>query len=253
MDGESGALPARGDPDIRRWRDGRHGMMAIPVTKRVRAERTRTQILQAAERRFATLGFADTRLEDVGEDAGVGRSAVLYHFRDKRQLYEAVLDAVFGGFLEVIQPALTGTGTLPARIEASVAASIDWVARRPTAAYIALREAASTDPEFRQRVRRRTIPLLRLVTRIFEEGRHTGALRPTSADALHFSSAIVGATMFYIAALPAFGGDLPYDPLAPEQIDAHKRDVIQIARRLLGIDSPRRLQPAPRRAARGRK
>ena len=43
-----------------------------------RAERTRGQILEAA-----------------GQDVGIGRSAVLYHFKDKKLLYRAVLDDLF--------------------------------------------------------------------------------------------------------------------------------------------------------------
>jgi TetR/AcrR family transcriptional regulator len=208
--------------------------------KRAQAERTRAQILQAAERRFALLGFADTRLEDVGEEVGIGRSAVLYHFRDKRQLYRAVLDDVFGGFIDAVRAPLTGAGALPERIEAAVIASIDYGSRRPTAAHIALREAATTNSEFRDRIRRRTGPAMQLLQEMFDKGRRSGVLDPIRSDAFHFVSAIAGATMFYIAALPAFTGDLPYDPLAPEQFEAHKRDVIQVARRLLGIGKPRR-------------
>jgi TetR/AcrR family transcriptional regulator len=208
--------------------------------KHAQAERTRAQILQAAERRFAILGFADTRLEDVGEEVGIGRSAVLYHFRDKRQLYRAVLDDVFGGFIDAVRAPLTGAGALPERIEAAVTASIDYGSRRPTAAHIALREAATTNSEFRDRIRRRTGPAMQLLQGMFDQGRRAGVLDPIRSDAFHFVSAIAGATMFYIAALPAFTGDLPYDPLAPEQFEAHKRDVMQVARRLLGTGRSRR-------------
>jgi TetR/AcrR family transcriptional regulator len=231
--------------------------LTIPApSKREQARYTRAQILQAAERRFAILGFADTRLEDVGEEVGIGRSAVLYHFRDKRHLYRAVLDDVFGGFIGAVQTPLTGPGTLPERIEAAVTASIDYGRRRPTAAHIALREAATANSEFRERIRRRTGPAMQLVQDLFDEGRRSGVLDPIRSDAFHFVSAIAGATMFYIAALPTFTADLPYDPLAPEQFEAHKRDVLQIARRLLGIGGlhllrsgrSKRARPSRRRA-----
>jgi AcrR family transcriptional regulator len=231
---------------------GRPPAVAAP-DKREQAECTRGQILHAAERRFAMLGFAATRLEDVGEEVGIGRSAVLYHFRDKRELYRAVLDDVFGGFIDAVRAPLTGAGTLPERIEAAVTASIDYGRRRPTSAHIALREAATTNSEFRDRIRQRTGPAMQLLQGLFDKGRRAGVLDPIRPDAFHFVSAIAGATMFYIAALPTFTSDLPYDPLAPEQFEAHKRDVLQIARRLLGIGGPRLLRPAhTRRASRPR-
>jgi len=232
----------------RRGTAGRAPAVTAPG-KRAQAECTRAQILQAAERRFAILGFADTRLEDVGEEVGIGRSAVLYHFRDKRQLYRAVLDDVFGGFIDAVRAPLTGAGTLPERIEAAVTASIDYGSRRPTAAHIALREAATTNSEFRDRIRRRTGPAMQLLQGMFDKGRRTGVLDPIRSDAFHFVSVIAGATMFYIAALPTFTSDLPYDPLAPEQFEAHKRDVLQIARRLLGVVGPRLLRRTQSRKA----
>ena len=59
------------------------------------------------------------------------------------------------------------------------------------------------------------------------------------AQAMSTVSAVAGATLFYIAALPTFVADLPYDPLSPEPLEAHKRDVLDITRRLLGIRGPR--------------
>ena len=52
--------------------------------RRRQADRTRSQILVAAARHFAERGFAAARLEDVAGEVGIGRSAVLYHFKDKR-------------------------------------------------------------------------------------------------------------------------------------------------------------------------
>jgi len=52
-------------------------------------------------------------------------------------------------------------------------------------------------------------------------------------------STIAGATLFYVAALPTFVGELPYDPLSEEPLAAYKRDLLDITRRLLGIRGPR--------------
>jgi hypothetical protein len=52
-------------------------------------------------------------------------------------------------------------------------------------------------------------------------------------------STITGSTLFYVAALPSLVAELPYDRLSTEQLDAHKRDLLEITRRLLGIRGPR--------------
>ncbi len=215
--------------------------MMSTARPRSKAERTRAEILAAAERRFAERGYAGTRLEDVGADVGVGRSAVLYHFKDKRQVYRAVLDDLYGEALDAVRRALAGPGSIAQRIERAVAIVVDYVAERPAAAQIALREAASTDPEIRAEVRARSVPVLELVTTILEEGQRAGVLRPVRPDALHFVSALTGTLLFYVAALPTFVAELPYDHLSVDQMAGLKRDLLEITRRLLGIGGPRLL------------
>jgi AcrR family transcriptional regulator len=213
--------------------------MTASPRRQKQAEATRTQILEAAALRFAERGFGGTRLEDVGEDVGIGRSAVLYHFGDKRLLYRAVLEGLFGELLAELRTPLMAAGTLAERLEAATGAFVDFMGRHPTAARLSLREAVSPDPGIREELQNQSRPFLTLLDMIFEEGERSGAFRPMCSDPLHFLSTIVGSTLFYVAALPTFVGDLPYDLLSEEQLEAHKRDVLDITRRLLGIRGPR--------------
>ncbi len=66
------------------------------------AERTRTAILNAAERVFLAKGVADTSLEDIAAAAKVTRGAIYWHFKNKEDLFEAMhirvklpIDALF--------------------------------------------------------------------------------------------------------------------------------------------------------------
>lgn len=56
------------------------------------SEATRAALLEAATRRFATLGFAGTSLEDVAADIQATRGAVYHHFSSKKALFEAVFE-----------------------------------------------------------------------------------------------------------------------------------------------------------------
>jgi hypothetical protein len=51
------------------------------------------------------------------------------------------------------------------------------------------------------------------------------------------ASAIAGATVFFVAAMPTLVPDLEFDPLSREQLDVHKQEVLRIAQRLLDIDA----------------
>ncbi|MBW2447487.1 MAG: helix-turn-helix transcriptional regulator, partial [Deltaproteobacteria bacterium] len=95
-----------------------------------KAERTRASILEAAELLFAEKGFAATRLEDVAERVGIRRASIVYYFKDKPALYDAVLGNVLAGLFEGIQPALTARAPLVERIDLAVSAWIDYVGNR---------------------------------------------------------------------------------------------------------------------------
>ena len=55
-------------------------------------DRSRTAILDAAERLFAERGYDTTSLADVGASAGVSRATPGYFFGSKAELYAAVLE-----------------------------------------------------------------------------------------------------------------------------------------------------------------
>lgn len=64
--------------------------------KAEQADRTRANLMQAARALFAERGYASTATEEIVQQAGVTRGALYHHFRDKRDLFEAV-------FIEVQQ------------------------------------------------------------------------------------------------------------------------------------------------------
>jgi len=58
------------------------------------AQETRAQIVAAAERAFYKRGVARTTLADIAQQAGVTRGAIYWHFSNKAELVQALLDSV---------------------------------------------------------------------------------------------------------------------------------------------------------------
>ena len=58
------------------------------------AEKTRLNILKAALRVFSQKGFVRTTLEDIGNEIGMTRGAVYWHFKDKVELFIALSNEV---------------------------------------------------------------------------------------------------------------------------------------------------------------
>ncbi|NKE68198.1 TetR family transcriptional regulator [Ramlibacter sp. RBP-2] len=97
---------------------------------------TRESLLDAAERLFQAQGVSGTSLHDIATAAGATRGAVYWHFKDKADLFNAMMDRV----------------TLPledALPQARGAASEDPLPRLRAALLAALRRTA-TDPQTRR-------------------------------------------------------------------------------------------------------
>ncbi|PMR75516.1 TetR family transcriptional regulator [Billgrantia endophytica] len=74
------------------------------MARRTKAEAaaTREALLDAAEEIFLERGVARTSLEQIARHAGMTRGAVYWHFRNKADLFRAMLDRVRMPFQELI-------------------------------------------------------------------------------------------------------------------------------------------------------
>ncbi|HEV3226073.1 MAG TPA: helix-turn-helix domain-containing protein, partial [Acidimicrobiales bacterium] len=64
------------------------------TAKGARAEATRRALLASARELFGERGFAPTSVDEVVRHAGVTKGALYHHFRDKDDLFRAVLEEV---------------------------------------------------------------------------------------------------------------------------------------------------------------
>jgi AcrR family transcriptional regulator len=200
-----------------------------------KAERTRRQILAAAERHFAEAGFENTRLDDIAEDIGMVGSAILYHFGDKRELYRAVREDLAKDLLGAVGRAVASSAPPSQRLVSLVRAAAHAITERPALASISLREAMSNDGG----VERRPNVLISQIVALFEEGVRTGDIHPVRNEPYHFFSAVAGTILFYVAALPHFVADLPEDHLSAERMETLESGAVAVAERLLGMSGPR--------------
>lgn len=209
----------------------------VPHESGPKGERTRTTILEAAEQVFAEKGYAASRLEEVAARVGIKRASMVYYFQDKRELYDAVLSDIFGELLDRYETALAARTPLPERIEAVIDAWVGYVAERPSVARLMLWEAANGSQKRVAIAAAHGTAVIATLENAIGQGQREGIFHPI--DPIHFIFTIVGATVFLVAATPRIVADLPFDPLSPEQLQAHRNELLGISRRLLGTS------PAP--------
>lgn len=65
--------------------------MDVKSRKAEQAEATRKALLSSARELFAERGFADVPVEEIVRKAGVTKGALYHHFKDKNELFRALL------------------------------------------------------------------------------------------------------------------------------------------------------------------
>jgi len=69
----------------------------------INADKKRTQILEAATRRFAHFGLAKTTMSEIAKDLSFSKALLYYYFPDKNALYAAVLEHVMTRSFEELE------------------------------------------------------------------------------------------------------------------------------------------------------
>ncbi len=122
-------------------------------------------------------------------------------------------------------------------MEAMIDTWISYVAKRPAVARVALRETASVTPTHTSAIAKHAERLFELATTVINEGVEQGLFR--HVNPIRILSAVAGPTVFFVAVMPALGFSSPTAPLEKEELDAHRAEVLGIARRILGTRGPR--------------
>jgi AcrR family transcriptional regulator len=87
------------------------------------ADQRREQMLHAALEVISARGYADTRIADVAERAGVSPALVIYYFKTKDQLLTEAIRYYEDNWYAVGQSRMAGLATAAARLEEYVAMS----------------------------------------------------------------------------------------------------------------------------------
>ena len=92
--------------------------------------RYREQVLDAAEREFARVGYADARMPDVAREAGLSLATVYKTCTGKAEIWDDLQATRMAGLLDAVAAATAGTAGLE-RLLAGVGATATYLAERP--------------------------------------------------------------------------------------------------------------------------
>jgi AcrR family transcriptional regulator len=134
------------------------------------------EILDAASKLFARLGFKKTTLDEVAGDVGIVKSALYRYFSNKEDLFNAVIDHFAKEHMEVIEKAVKGASGTEDKLRALLIAGHGAAVARTRNVAMPLevwRELKPLVDECTEGYKRSAIDGIR---RILEEGMRHGEL-----------------------------------------------------------------------------
>lgn len=193
----------------------------------------RTQILEAATRRFAAQGFGATSLAAIADDVGIRKASLLYHFPSKDALHQSVLDNLLSHWNETL-PRLLEAAAGEDRFDALLDETVRFFAADPDRARLLLREALDRPDAMRERLRGSVRPWMRVIASSIEKGQEHGELR-ADTDPEAYLLQVIHLVVGGVATADTLGVLLSEDG-EPADVERLTRELTRVARASLFTD-----------------
>lgn len=102
----------------------------------------RAEILKAADRLFAEVGFDAATTREIAELSGVNKALIHYHFKSKEAVFVALMDDYYGRLNRTVQESLAREGGIREKLAALVDAYLDFLAANRNFSRMVQRESS---------------------------------------------------------------------------------------------------------------
>ncbi|MDF1561817.1 MAG: TetR/AcrR family transcriptional regulator [Deltaproteobacteria bacterium] len=145
-------------------------------------ERRRAQILEVAGQVFADLGYPRTTIDEIVSRAGVARGTFYLYFKDRRSVFEALVDEFFAALREAVHTIEIDSEIPPLdQLRANLVRSTELARDNPAMLKVALDQAAGLDPELDERLEAFWGAVLELIESSLATGQAMGLVREGDA------------------------------------------------------------------------
>lgn len=113
---------------------------------------TRQKIIDAGRELLIEKGYADFRLRDVADRAGLAIGNLPYHFPTKRDLIHAILDEASARHMETLRRAVASAATVLGQLNAVVDAGLELIEEAENSAWLSISVLAQHDTELADKI-----------------------------------------------------------------------------------------------------
>jgi len=190
-------------------------------------QRSAAAILDAADEILAETGFDGMSMRAVAEKAGVKKALVFYHYKNKAQLFERVLERYYGEHQEALASALDGEGQVADRLHGLIDAYFDYISANRRYPRLIQQQVASGGAT--ELIRKNLLPFYRWTEAALTE--YLPADGPLAAR--HFYVSFSGMVINYFTYGPLLAEAWGTDPLGEEAVEERREHVHWVADRVL--------------------
>jgi AcrR family transcriptional regulator len=87
----------------------------------------RAQIIECAVETIATLGYAQTSLEQIAKRAGIRKGLISYYFSSKEELIQQVVTDIYAAAVQAVAPQITAQPTARLRLHAYIRSAVAYI------------------------------------------------------------------------------------------------------------------------------
>lgn len=167
----------------------------------------RERIIEAAARVFLEKGYHPATIDEIAEEAGVGKGTIYSYFESKAALMEEILRSTAHAHLESIRERLSGVNGAIARLHALVEYELAvFEEHREFAQVLTSGDAYGLSPEFRPHVHDTLSEVRDFLADLIRYGQEEGVFRP-NLDPYVIASIILGMRVGVVHELLKEGSD----------------------------------------------
>ena len=187
------------------------------------------QILDQASRLFARHGFDAVSLAEISKRVGIRKPSLLYHFRSKDTLRQAVLEELLAHWNDVLPKLLMAATSGNEQFDAVLSKTIAFFAEDRDRARLILRELLDRPEQVQPLIETHVRPWVSLVCNYIRRGQVQGRLHPEVAP----ESYVAHVTTMVLGSLATFDSLAALVPEPSERaalLEQHTNELLRIAK-----------------------
>lgn len=205
-------------------------MSKAPVGKKhtvASGKRSAAAILDAADEVLAEVGFDAMSMRAVAERAGVNKALVFYHYGNKAQLFEYVLERYYHAHQDALAGALGEAGSSEDRLHSLIDVYFDFIDENRRYARLIQHQVSSAGAA--ELIKKNLAPFYKWTESILSE------FLPTDGPlaARHFYITFSGMVINYFTYGPLLAEVWGSDPMSPANIEERREHLHWMADKIL--------------------